>query len=158
MSLEVYHGSNMVVEKPIIMPYIRPLDFGAGFYITTYYSQAKVWAEKKAKRHGNQAIVNKYRLDLTGLNVKEFKDAGEPWIDFVVLNRKTKENIKHHYDIIIGEVADDQVFDSIQLYIDNIYDKQRLLQELKTKIENNQLCLATQKSLNQLTFEGVEYL
>lgn len=140
------------------MQYIRPLDFGAGFYVTTLRKQAKIWAEKKTKRYGEIATLNKYGLNLSGLNIKEFKAADESWINFVVLNRNTKEIIKHDYDVIIGEVANDQIFDSIDLYLRNIYTITRLIQELKTKAENNQLCLASLKALNNLTFKGSDFL
>ena len=152
--IEVYHGSNMIVKKPRIMPYIRPLDFGAGFYVTTLYTQAKIWAERKTKRYSGTSTVNKYDLDLSGLDVKEFKGTDESWINFVVLNRNTKEIIKHDYDIIIGEVANDQIFDSIDLYLRNIYTISRLIEELKIKTENNQLCLATLKALDNITFKS----
>ncbi|MCL2020490.1 MAG: DUF3990 domain-containing protein [Oscillospiraceae bacterium] len=157
MSIEVYHGSNVVVEKPVIMPYTRPLDFGAGFYVTTYYDQAKLWSEKKAKRFKGSAIINKYTFDLTGLHIKEFKAANEEWIDFVVASRQSRSAIKHDYDVIKGEVADDMVFDSIALYIREIFTKERLIEELKTKMKNDQLCLATQKALERLSFTGVIY-
>ena len=47
MKIEVYHGSNVIVETPEITPYVCPLDFGSGFYVTTLYNQACRWAEKK---------------------------------------------------------------------------------------------------------------
>ena len=140
------------------MPFSRPLDFGAGFYVTTFYHQAKRWAEKKTNRYNGNITVNKYYLNLSGLKVKEFKKPNNAWIDFVVSNRKTNEVLNHNYDVIIGEVANDQVFDSIQLYIDNIYTRSQLINALKTKIENNQLCLATTKALENLTFKGADLL
>lgn len=33
--MRLYHGSDVVVEKPILLPRQRTLDFGAGFYTTT---------------------------------------------------------------------------------------------------------------------------
>ena len=107
--IEVYHGSNVIVDKPVITRYVRPLDFGAGFYVTTYYNQAKIWAEKRKNRDGKIAVVNRYDLNLACLNIKEFTGTDEAWIDFVILNRNTKKLIRHDFDIIIGEVANDQV-------------------------------------------------
>jgi len=158
MITEVYHGSYMTVDKPVIMPYTRPLDFGAGFYVTTFYNQAKLWAEKKARRFDGIPTVSKYTLNLDGLIIKEFEIADEEWIDFVVSHRQSKTALKHEYDVIIGEVADDQIFDSIALYVREIYTKERLIQELKTKIKNNQLCLATEKALKNLSFKGADKL
>ena len=36
----LYHGSNMIVEKPEIRVPSRPLDFGEGFYTTFSREQA----------------------------------------------------------------------------------------------------------------------
>ena len=33
--MTVYHGSNVIVEKPKLIPQNRYLDFGFGFYTTT---------------------------------------------------------------------------------------------------------------------------
>lgn len=35
----VYHGSNMVIKQPDVVYSFRALDFGKGFYVTTYYLQ-----------------------------------------------------------------------------------------------------------------------
>lgn len=36
----LYHGSNIIVEKPKMIQSNRFLDFGTGFYTTTNYKQA----------------------------------------------------------------------------------------------------------------------
>ncbi len=36
----IYHGSNVVVERPVLLTPKRTLDFGAGFYTTTNKNQA----------------------------------------------------------------------------------------------------------------------
>jgi hypothetical protein len=33
--MKIYHGSNVIVEKPKIMQSERMLDFGTGFYTTS---------------------------------------------------------------------------------------------------------------------------
>ena len=35
----LYHGSNVVVEKPIVSIGRKDLDFGPGFYLTNLYDQ-----------------------------------------------------------------------------------------------------------------------
>ena len=49
------------------------LDFGRGFYITTFENQAKKWAVRKGMRQEKAAIVNVYELS-------------EEWDDFKVLS------------------------------------------------------------------------
>ncbi|MDR2577872.1 MAG: DUF3990 domain-containing protein [Chitinispirillales bacterium] len=37
--MELYHGSNQVVEYPKVLQQTHPMDFGGGFYTTTNYAQ-----------------------------------------------------------------------------------------------------------------------
>ena len=58
----VYHGSTDVIEKPDVQHSKRYLDFGKGFYLTTFEAQAKKWAVRKGLRKETTAIVNVYEL------------------------------------------------------------------------------------------------
>ena len=158
MILEIYHGSNIIVEKPVIMPYFRTLDFGNGFYATTIYKQAEEWANKKSERRGGQAVINKYELAFEDLCVKNFTEINDEWADFVILHRQSETIVKHSFDVIIGEVADDRVYDSLQFYLDGVITKEQFIERIKFKEENNQLCLATNAALNKLKFRGAEYI
>lgn len=40
----VYHGSNIDIREPKIIQSNRALDFGFGFYTTTFKEQAEKWA------------------------------------------------------------------------------------------------------------------
>jgi hypothetical protein len=42
----VYHGSNMIVDKPDVSHAFRDLDFGSGFYVTTGYDQIAFITQK----------------------------------------------------------------------------------------------------------------
>ena len=46
----LYHGSNVIVSEPKLIPQNRFLDFGFGFYTTTNKTQAIGFADKAAKR------------------------------------------------------------------------------------------------------------
>lgn len=88
----LYHGSNMKVDKPMLLKGQRALDFGAGFYLTSSYEQAMKWAKTVTRRRGNgQPIVNIYDLDeqrLATLHVLRFNTADGDWLDYVVKNRR----------------------------------------------------------------------
>ena len=45
----VYHGSICEIVKPDIKHSKRYLDFGCGFYVTTYKNQAERWAIRAAR-------------------------------------------------------------------------------------------------------------
>ena len=46
----LYHGSNIAVREPKILKSQRYLDFGAGFYMTSDFEQARKWAVRTAAR------------------------------------------------------------------------------------------------------------
>jgi len=86
----LFHGSNMVVDKPILMKQNRFLDFGNGFYTTTNKEQAINFAKKVALRRGGFPIVNVYELEDDvdeKLKIKNFLEPNEEWLDFVSSNR-----------------------------------------------------------------------
>ena len=57
------------------------------------------------------------------------------------------------YDIIIGNVADDDVFKTVDMYFRGLWDKKKVLEELRYYKMNNQICIVNQDTLNRaLTF------
>ena len=54
----VYHGSTEIIKNPDVVHSKKYLDFGRGFYITTFENQAKKWAVRKGMRQKKTAIVN----------------------------------------------------------------------------------------------------
>ena len=90
--ITLYHGSNVEIEAPKILPNLRALDFGGGFYLTSSYSQAERWAKLVFKRRQQgQAVVNIYTFDderASTLNLMHFDNANADWLEFVVNNRK----------------------------------------------------------------------
>ena len=51
--MKLYHGSDVIVDKPKIIAANRPLDFGGGFYLTSNKEQAQKWASRVAMRNGS---------------------------------------------------------------------------------------------------------
>ena len=102
MYMIVYHGSNVIVNKPDVEHSYRPLDLGKGFYVTTVKEQAERWARRKADIYGaDKGIVNIYHMkeDLTVLNCKYFDEDLNEWIDFVCRCRDGKNDYLQ-YDLI----------------------------------------------------------
>jgi hypothetical protein len=60
----LYHGSNVIVDKPKLIRQNRFLDFGYGFYTTTNREQAENFAKKVASRNkSGKATLNIYEID-----------------------------------------------------------------------------------------------
>ena len=166
------------MQSPEIRPVSRPMDFGAGFYATTLATQAVEWSRKKSLKEGGTPVVSVYELNLARLekelSVKSFIGTSDDWIDFILKHRKAtvynaitvnvggryrrrlvaKAGAHHEFDMVMGEVADDDVFDAITLYEANVISYDELKRRLRTKRQNDQLCFCAPEALPYLEFVG----
>ena len=149
--MTVYHGSFTIVKQPQIIIGRNTKDFGAGFYCTVIREQAERWA----KRY-DTPVVNTYtvRLD-TKLNILEFKEMTEEWLDFLIACR---HGIAHKYDIVIGAMANDQIYNYIADYMDGIITREQFWSLAKFKYPTHQINFCTPKALECLTFVTGEEL
>jgi hypothetical protein len=147
----VYHGTTEIIEKPDVVHSKKYLDFGQGFYLTTFENQARKWAVRKGMRQEKPAIVNVYEMseDWTNLNVLLFEQENEQWLEFVCACRRG-EPLNKKYDIVIGSVADDDVFKTVDMYFRGLWDKKKVLEELRYYKMNNQICIVNQETLEQV--------
>ena len=125
--------------------------FWSSFYITTFENQAKKWAVRKGMRQEKPAIVNVYELseEWDNFKVLSFEKENKKWLDFVCACRKGQP-LNKEYDIIIGNVADDDVFKTVDMYFRGLWDKEKVLNELRYYKMNNQICIVNQEALNRL--------
>ncbi|WP_297778968.1 DUF3990 domain-containing protein [Blautia sp.] len=124
-------------------------DFGPGFYCTMIKEQAQRWA----KRY-NTKIVSIYEVRLnSNLNIKDFKEMTDEWLNFIVNCRSGK---KHEYDIVIGAMANDQIYNYISDYIDGIITQEQFWVLAKFKYPTHQINFCTKKSLECLEYRGYE--
>ena len=79
------------------------------------------------------------------------------WSELTISNRKD-DHFFHHYDIVFGAVANDQVYAAISLFEAGFLNKQGLLENLKTWKYTDQYCFHTEKSLSYLQFIQLEIL
>lgn len=151
----LYHGTTKIIKYPDVSFSKNYLDFGRGFYLTSYQKQAEKWALRKGLRQQTEAIVNVYELSdvLEEYRVLQFDQENEKWLDFVCACRKG-ETIYQEYDIIIGAVANDDVFKTVDMYFRGLWDKEKALQELRYYKLNNQICIVNQRILDdKLTYQ-----
>ena len=145
----VYHGSFCKVENPKIIKGKYTKDFGVGFYCTILKEQATKWAEKF-----DTSIVNIYEYkENNNLKVKEFSIMTDEWLDFIINSRLGK---KHDYDIVIGAMADDQVYNYVSDLIDGKITREAFWELAKFKHPTHQIAFCTEESLKCLKFIGAE--
>lgn len=149
--MTVYHGNYTAIEKPAIIKGKNTKDFGIGFYCTIIREQAERWA----KRY-NTPTVNIYtvRLD-TSLNILEFKDMSEEWLDFII---NCRHGIPHDYDIVIGAMANDQIYNFIADYIDGIITREQFWAMARFKYPTHQINFCTPAALKCLEYVTSEVI
>ena len=151
----LYHGSNMIVEKPRLIEQNRFLDFGNGFYATTNKAQAENFARKVVALRGGTPIVNIYVIDdnfgSASLKIKRFNAPDEHWLDFVSTHRSGTYD-GEQYDVIIGAVANDDVYRTLQVYSTGILSKEQALEALKVKKLFDQYVFVTYEAISLLKF------
>ncbi|MCL2879164.1 MAG: DUF3990 domain-containing protein [Treponema sp.] len=152
----LYHGSNVKVEKPHLNLSRKNLDFGTGFYTTMNKEQAVVFAQKVGSRKiPKSQSVNIYNFDSeaaeTELNILRFSSPDRLWLEFVHQNRSgSYTGIQH--DLIIGPVANDDVFATLIVYEQGILNTEQTLEALKIKKLYSQFVFKTEKALSLLKF------
>lgn len=157
--MKLYHGSYIAIPKPDIKHSRRQVDFGQGFYTTPLKEQAHSWCNK-FKRNGKQGIISQYDFEenqLSQLKTIKFETYSEQWLDFILACRGGKDTF--NYDIVIGGIANDKVFNTVELYFDGLIDKNEAIKRLRYNKPNLQICFRTQKVIDKyLHFIGSEQI
>ena len=158
--MKLYHGSTVAVRKPSLRPGRQNADFGKGFYTTSNPEQVERWAHIKQEREGApRAVVSVYEFDETLLdspdwNILQFTGADEAWLFFVTGCRKSRG---HDYDLVLGPVANDKVFTTVNLFESGVLSAEAAILQLKAYKTYDQLSFHTRKVISQLKFvESIE--
>ena len=145
----VYHGSYCKVENPEIIKGKFTKDFGIGFYCTILEEQAEKWAKKY-----ETPKINIYEYNENPkLKIKNFTLMTEEWLDFIIECRSGK---KHNYDIVIGAMADDQVYNYINDLLSGQITREAFWELAKFKHPTHQIAFCTGNSLECLKFIDVK--
>lgn len=145
----IYHGSYCEVKNPELKSGKYSKDFGTGFYCTILEDQAIKWAQKY-----ETPIVNKYEYEENpSLKIKEFTLMTEEWLDFIINCRSGK---KHNYDIVIGAMADDQIYNYITDLISGAITRSAFWELAKFRHPTHQIAFCTTKALQCIKFIGTD--
>lgn len=77
----------------------------------------------------------------------------EEWLDFIVACRHGEP---HGHDIVIGAMANDQIYNFISDYIDGAITRDQFWALAKFKYPTHQICFCTDKALECLSFVHCE--
>ena len=152
----LYHSSYLEIAEPDLVHSRLNVDFGRGFYVTPLYEQAKKWCGK-FKRRGKEGVISSYEFNESRkeeLNILQFDSYSEEWLDFILNCRSGKDRTA--YDLVIGGVANDKVFNTVELFFERLIDKGEAISRLRYEKPNLKICFRTEKALGLLHFEGSE--
>lgn len=147
--MTVFHGGPVEVKDPRIVVGRFAKDFGPGFYCTVIREQAVRWAKRLPT-----SVVNEYTVRIgSSLRVLEFKEMTDEWLDFIA---SCRAGVPHTYDIVIGPMANDQVWNYVADYLDGIITKEQFWVLARFKYPTHQIAFCSEDSLKCLTFVSSE--
>ena len=153
--MRLYHGSNVEVATPKLMPRVRALDFGRAFYLTSDFEQASRWARTTVlRRDDGRAIVSVYEFDETAaslLRMLRFEEPNAAWLKYVTRNRTGLAD-DTDYDIVAGPVANDNTMPVLNLYFKGAYSEEEALRRLLPQRLKDQFALKSDAALACLAF------
>lgn len=145
--MQIYYGSNVIVNQPKIITDRFYKDFGYGFYCTNFEKQAKRWALTKKNKH----VVNVYSYtENKNLNCLIFKEMSDEWLDFVVSSRQGE---RHEYDIVEGPMADDTIWNYVDDFARGLISRTAFWELVKFKYPTHQIVFCTEAALKCLEYD-----
>ena len=83
----------------------------------------------------------------------KFEEMTEGWLDFIA---ECRTGTPHEYDIVEGPMADDQIFNYVQDFIDGNISRDQFWAMAKFKKPTHQISFHTVDALETLEFIGEE--
>ena len=105
-------------------------------------------------------MLNVYDFDESAFSsclVRKFDSPSEAWLDFVAANR-TGTYVGERYDLIVGPVANDNVYMTIGLYMQGFMSREATINELRVRKLYDQYVFATTKSFRFIRHIRTEVL
>ena len=168
----VFHGSDHIVEHPVLNGGKRSNDYGSGFYTTESLELAKEWAcAKNTDGFANRYELNLKELSILNLNAPEYNILN--WLALLTRYRscwqtgsiaeEAKNYLQEHffvdpapYDIIIGYRADDSYFSFSQDFVAGTISLKKLSEAMRLGRLGEQIVLKSQKAYDQIRFLDAE--
>lgn len=170
--MELWHGSQKIIEAP--QPGLGKIhnDYGQGFYCTESLDLAKEWACSSDA----DGFANRYELkmdDLMVLDLQSPQFSVLHWIALLVEHRSFRkdtavavgacEYLHNHflpdaetYDLIRGWRADDSYFSYARAFVNNTITVEQLSRAMKLGNLGEQIVLKSECAFKSICFTGFE--
>lgn len=154
--LILYHGSKGGIKGDITPLSRNTCDFGRGFYLGTCRLQAETLI-----CNDDRPVLYVIELDLSELNVLKIENQRD-WYLTVAYNRKKLEDFKEQevysyysrfldvYDVVIGSIADDSIYKSLDSFFDLTITEKTLIACLDSIDLGLQYTCKTEKACKKL--------
>ena len=169
------HGTAEKFEEIDVLKGRNNKDFGKGIYMSVSKTQAIGMMHKKyreaflrrpnAPKDRFSETLYEIKIDVKyakTLNVKQFKNANEEWLDFILMCRE-KGGLPHDFDLVIGPTADDDTMVCLNSYWRGFYGevgsndaKEKLLGFLEPENLGIQYFVGKQEIADKLILERKE--
>ena len=170
--ITLFHGSEQIIETPMLSLGNTHNDYGRGFYCTRLEEMAREWACKK----NTDGFVNAYTLDTNNLRILNLSDGHHTVLNWIAILLKyrtfklespiaidAREYLIDHfavdtseYDIVIGYRADDSYFRYAESFVENTLPLRSLNRALQLGKLGLQTVLVSEKAFDQLKFVNAE--
>ena len=91
---------------------------------------------------------------MSRLSSLTFSSYSKEWLDFIMQCRSGQD--ESSYDLVLGGIANDKVFNTVELYLDHLIDEEEAIKRLRFEKPNLQYCFRTEKALSALHFDRSE--
>ena len=170
--IELLHGTDHIIEAPVLSAGKAHNDYGQGFYCTRIPEMAKEWACKENK----DGFVNRYEFDIDSMKVLNLMDGEHSILNWIALLLKyrvfslkneiavdAKDYIIEHfsvdttpYDVIIGYRANDSYFSFAESFVENGLPLRSLNKALRLGKLGEQTVLISEKAFHAVRFLDAE--
>ena len=169
-SINIYHGSDKIIENTTFGLGRKNNDFGLGFYCTENEELAKEWAVSSL----NDGFCNKYTLDTSYLKILNLNSSDYTILNWIAVllkhrlftiknplaNRAKKYLLDNFdinvnaYDLIIGYRADDSYFDYAESFINNGISVGQLASAMRLGKLVEQIVIKSKFAFSNLKYNG----
>lgn len=170
--IELLHGTDHIIEVPVLSAGKEHNDYGQGFYCTRIPEMAREWACKENK----DGFVNRYEFDIDSMKVLNLMDGEHSILNWIALLLKyrvfslkneiavdARDYIIEHfsvdttpYDVIIGYRANDSYFSFAESFVENGLPLRSLNKALRLGKLGEQTVLVSEKAFRAVRFIDAE--
>lgn len=170
--LNVYHGSDHVIEVPLHHGGKRTNDFGYGFHTAADVALAREWACSDNR----DGFVNCYEADLDGLSVLDLTTPEYTLLNWLAIlaNYRTfwqqgsiaeeaRAYLKQHffidpspYDVVMGYRADDSYFSFARDFVSGAISLERLSGAMRLGKLGEQIVFKSREAFLHIRYTGAE--